>query len=312
MSGTSDTGIERVPVEEIFTSGLLEYAHNITFPWDLDKPLNASTVGPAIFGARHTIADWDVPLVKNALTRLALLKIDDIRLEDFPGFIRAASEEDGELFAWQRFFGMVLILDQGSRFLCKGTNARYIYHFFDRIALATIKSMLSGGRSAALSDWEAAGIDKDQAGVRMLVLIAALAHSEDMEDQKMHLHAVARLRREYETLSKTHDPYRATLEQDCKDIHLQGRMLSEGPPQGKSVHMSDVVYWMMRYYASYVAYVDNFGRSPYRNVAVGRDDGEGEVEWLAENGVWRTEEDEQVREKIKQDIENGVWSPLYL
>lgn len=290
MSGTLDSAIERTPLEEIFTPELLEYAHNIMFPWDLDKPLNGPTVGPVIFGACDTTADWDVPSVKNALAGLAKFKIDDIRLENFPDFIRAASEEDGELFAWQRFFGMILILDQGSRILCKGTDARYIYHLFDRIALATINLSLSDGRSAALSDWEAAGIDKDQAAVRMLVLVAALAHSEDMENQKMHLHAAARLRREYETLSKTHDPYRATLEQDCREIHLQGRMLAEGPPRGKGVHMSDVVHWMMRYYASHVACGDHFGRSPHGNVAVGRDDGEGEAEWLAETGVLRTDE----------------------
>jgi hypothetical protein len=89
-------------------------------------------------------------------------------------------------------------------------------------------------------------------------------------------------------------------------------MFEEGPPQRRGVHMSDVVYWMMRFYTSNIAFLRHFGRSPFRNVAVGREDSEEEIQWLKTLGVHRTQEDEEARAMVREDIANGQWRPLQL
>ena len=243
--------------------------------------------------------------------KLAEIGIENIRLDDFPEFVRSASVEDGELSAVERNLGILLTLDQGSRCLCKGVNTRYIYDFFEHITTHTVKFIVSRGM-AHLDDWEAAGIDRNQAITRSLAMLSTLVHSEKTEDHEWYLHLTEQLRKEYEKLTRTHDPYLETLSQDLEDIHLYGRLLAGGPPEGKNIRMHDFVYWLMRYYTSHIAYMRHFGRSPFRNVAVGRDDAEGEVEWLRSVGVERTEEDEEARELIKDDVQNGRWRPLEL
>jgi hypothetical protein len=69
---------------------------------------------------------------------------------------------------------------------------------------------------------------------------------------------------------------------------------------------------LMRYSSAPMAVTRKFGRSPIRNVAIGRDDAEGEVDFLNKIGVGRTEGDEIVRQKIKEDIAAGRWEPLEL
>ncbi len=73
---------------------------------------------------------------------------------------------------------MMLILDQGARFLCKGVNARYAYEFFQQIPIHNMR-YIAGIGMASLEDWEYAGVDKDQAVTRAIIMLGALIHSED-------------------------------------------------------------------------------------------------------------------------------------
>ena len=301
----------KVPLEEIFKPELLEYAQDISFPWDLDKPLRAVKVGQAFLDNDDATTKWDVPDVKQALTRLSELGLKGVQLDNFPEFIRGASDDD-HVLSRERFLGTILILDQASRLLCRGLNERYVYELYEKMAVHFVKSMMQGGAPARLTDWEAAGIDKDQAMIRMLTIMGSLIHSEDLEDHNMHFRFIQMLREQYEALSHVPDPYRQSHSKDLEDIYLYGRLMESGPPQARGVHMHDFVYWVMRLYTSQYAFVRHFGRSPLRNVAVGRDDAEGEAEWLKATGVQRTEEDEIIRKTIKEDVENGRWRPLSL
>ena len=311
-NGTSNPS-RQLQVQDIFSDKLCEYAQSILFPWELDRPLNADQVGRTLFSHKSPTSEWDVPEVKAALMKLAELGIEKIRdnIDEFPEYVRAASVDNGDLPAPDRNLGIILTLDHGARYLCTGANSRYAYEFFQPIPVHTIKSITSQG-IAKLSEWEAAGVDKHQAIIRALTMLGCLVHSEDPEDHELHLHYVEGLRKEFERLTHTQDLYRQSFAQDIKDINLYGRMLEEGPPQGKVVHMYDVVYWMMRYYTSHVAYLRHFGRSPFRNIAVGRKDTEEEVQWLQELGLDRTKEDEEARDMIREDIENRRWRPLQL
>lgn len=145
------------------------------------------------------------------------------------------------------------------------------------------------------------------------MLQAPLVHSELLTDQKLHLAITEDLRKGYEQVTQTRDAHRVTFGADEYDLTLFGRYLSGGPPKGEGVTMPDFVYWMMRIFTAHVSYVGHFGdRSPFQNVAVGRADKEGEREWLQANfpGMVWTEEDEETRAKIREDVKNGRWTPL--
>jgi hypothetical protein len=74
----------------------------------------------------------------------------------------------------------------------------------------------------------------------------------------------------------------------------------------KALHEKGAIL-LMRYFTAHVGYVGWFGRSPFRNYAVGRENGEGEVEWLKYCGVTP---DEEVREGVRRNKERGVWTGL--
>lgn len=312
MNGASESPRE-LQVHEIFTDSLLDYSQSVVFPWDLDKPLNGAAVGQGLFKHARPTSEWDTPEVKTALIKLAEIGLDKIRqnLDEFPKFVRKASVDDGDISAPDRNIGMILILDQGARYLCRGVNARYAYEFFLQIPIHTIKYITARGM-ATLEEWEFAGVDKHQAIIRALIMLGALVHSESSGDHEQHLRLTEGLRKEYERLTRTRDPFRQTFSKDIQDIDLHGRMLEEGPPQWKGVHMFDVVYWMMRFYTSNIAFLRHFKRSPFRNVALGREDTEEEIEWLKTLGVDRTHEDEETRAMVREDIANGQWRPLQL
>lgn len=311
-NGTSRSQTQ-LQVQDIFSDELCEYAESIVFPWDLDRPLNADVVAQRLFSQHNPTPEWDVPEVKAVLVKLADFGIEKIRdnIDEFPEYVRAASVDDGDLPASDRNLGIILTLSLGARYVCTGVNSRYAYEYFHQIPIHTIKYITSRGM-AKLSEWEAAGIDKQQAIIRVLMMLGCLVRSEDSEDHETHLRLVEELRKEYEHLTHSQDPYRDTFSQDVQDVNLLGCMIEEGPPQGKIVHMYDVIYWLMRWYTSHVAYQRHFGRSPFQNVAAGRNDTEEEIQWLKNLGVNRTKEDEDARNQIKQDIDNGRWRPLQL
>lgn len=312
---TSETSkpSKQLRVHEIFSNELCEFAQSIVFPWDLDRPLNANQVGQTLFSHRIPTAEWDAPMVKVALMKLADLGIEKIydHLDEFPEFVREGSVDDGDLPAPDRNLGLILTLGLGARYVCTGVDSRYAYEYFLPIPVHTIKYITNAGM-ATLRQWEAAGVDKQQAIIRALMMLGCLVHSEDAEDHETYLRHVEALRKEYERLTHTHDPFRESLQQDIEDANLYGRMLEEGPPQGKIIHMYDVVYWMMRYYMSHIAYCRHFGRSPFRNIAAGRQDTDEELQWLEGLGVNRTKEDDDARDIIRRDIDNGRWTPLQL
>lgn len=89
------------------------------------------------------------------------------------------------------------------------------------------------------------------------------------------------------------------------------RLLADGPPYEGALGMHDFVYWIMRYFTSHYSYVKLFGRSPFRNVAVGRADHKSEVPWLRGYGTVWGENDKAVRKQIHQDVLSGRWTPLH-
>lgn len=294
--------------DTVWDSQLLCEVERIVFPWPTEEPLNGNEVGRIFFLNTDAYLSWSKPSIKSALMDLAAVFLEHEVLDDL---ITAGIPAD--VSDWRRLMGAILLLDQAPRYLCKGTNAHYVYHCFDTISVRLLQRLFTDHRDwFTIAGWQVTGLSTEQAVLRILMLLAPLVHSEELSNQQLHIALVNHMRAEFESLTRTHDPYRKSFSEDFKDTWLCDRLLTYGPPQGDHVAVSDFVYWHLRYYTSHSAYVTHFCRSPFRNVVVGRDDTLKEVEWLQKNGVCWTDKDEIVRQAIKRDIAACHWAPLIL
>ncbi|KUJ09493.1 uncharacterized protein LY89DRAFT_288940 [Mollisia scopiformis] len=291
-------------ISGILTPSLIGYANDITFPWPLDSKLDGSDVGDVFFRT-DSAPLWTTPPVKDALISLSKIGLSNIHSKDIISVLGSPKQPT----FLHNAVGVILILDQGPRNLFKGIHARYIYDYFGILArnlTSYLVSLPPFHNPFNLQTWLNAGIELSHALLRISMLMAPLCHSDDRKDHMLHLKLTENVRSFYEEATRTKDPYRGSFSKDLKDIYLFANILNQGPPQG-TVSIEQFVYWIMRYFTSHVVYVDWFARSPFRNCAVGRDDKEGEKEWLRYCGV---KNDEMVREKVKEDMGRGVWTPL--
>lgn len=53
-----------------------------------------------------------------------------------------------------------------------------------------------------------------------------------------------------------------------------------------------------------------FGRYPYRCSQLGIEETEEEKKWLEETEYFGAVRDQVVKDKIREDVEKGVWTPL--
>ena len=308
----------RDELAEILNESLLQLTMDITFPWVPNSRLDGSEVGDTFFRQdSHRL--WNTPATKSALVKLSNLGLDAVRPEEIVEVIRAQVEagklQSEKLQFFEKLCGALVLLDQGPRNLFEGINARYTYHYFDVLALSLALYLLTlppNENVFSFMAWAEAGFDLNHATLRVSMLMAPLCHSEDPEIQQLHLNVTEAYRSEYESLTDTNDPHRETKKNDLDNIYLMAELLDCGPPRGKGVTMSDFVYWIMRYFTSHVAYISKFSRSPFRNVAVGRNDGDGEVAWLRTYGVIWTKNDEDVRQRVRLDQDANKWTPLNL
>jgi uncharacterized protein (DUF924 family) len=298
-------------LSEILTPSLLSYVTSITFPWPLTEELEGSDVGDVFF--RHdSRADWSRTEIKTALVELSRLGLDNLHIRTIVGVVREQAGSSRLVFL-EKITAVVLLLDQGPRNLLKDVNARYTYGYFDAISRRLTEYLLSLDPDESPLGWQAwtsAGMGLQHAALRVLMLLAPLAHSDAPSDNDYLLKLTETLRHGYEAYTRTADPHRETYAVDVRDLHLMNRLLRRGPPQGREVAMMDFVYWMMRYFTAHASYMRLFLRSPFQNVPVGRDDRDEEIPFLQEYGMTRTPKDEAVRQHVRRDMLEGRWSPL--
>jgi uncharacterized protein (DUF924 family) len=301
------------PLASILTPALISYTNSITFPWPISCTLSGSEVGSAFFDSQDSAtAQWSGHIVKESLISLSKIGLSKIHLKDIIALLPSPSDLDFNT----QVTGLILFLDQGPRYVCKGAGKRYIYEYFDIISrkvVGWLMELSAEENPFCMQSWSRVGISWDQAIVRISMLLAPLVHSEVLADMDRHLDIEEKLREEIEEMSGLKDPYRQSFRRDLKDEYLTVRkLLKEGPPKGESVQIEDFVWWVFRYFTGHVGIVERFGRSPWRNVAVGRDDTEHERAWLVELESDPSAGDEMVRKEVKEDVINQRWSELVL
>lgn len=218
---------------------------------------------------------------------------------------------------------MQILLDQMPRRLCRGLDQRWTNAFFDRVSLGFARALdeLDGkgeGQGEGVYSWE-----RWRDGVRVSLgywvlvrtwFVCPFVHCDRVEVQERAVRFSEETRGVVERETGTRDPNRVDAEVRDKvlgDVYGFPRMVRELYPdaEGEDKSVQTFAYWMCQLMDVHVPVVRKFGRYPYRNAFFGREDTAEEEEWLRETGDF-ARPSREVRERLRRDIEAGVWTPL--
>ncbi|KAI5925259.1 hypothetical protein F4810DRAFT_708645 [Camillea tinctor] len=202
--------------------------------------------------------------------------------------------------------GLLLLLDQASRVLLQGVDTRWVYGYFGELALALaqrFEALPPAQRPSARERWP--GVALDYFVWVRLFFGAVLVHHESARDAAVAF--TEETRALVEGRLGVRDPHR-----DRPDLRwdLLGfpKMLRAGGP-ASPCGVAEGCFWLMCLMDVHKPPLDKFGRYPYQNWRLGRVGTPEEDAWMAEAGMFGAPSDEVVK-KIRQDVENGVWTPL--
>ncbi|KAJ7034672.1 hypothetical protein C8F04DRAFT_1259631 [Mycena alexandri] len=199
----------------------------------------------------------------------------------------------------QQALGLVLLLDQGPRYLLKEHDARWTSDYFDHIAYAFVSRLLdlpAEFRPDTAQRWTDAGYSTDSWAAIRFWFIAPFAHAEIWASQER---AVA--------LTDEHARREFTRDENSRDPLAFYRVLSAGPPEGSpKLTMPEWIYWFADVHSPIIR---KFGRYPYRNGAFGRVTTGEEEQFLKDTDCFGCIDPESAA-KIREDVLAGRWSPL--
>lgn len=300
----------------IITPELLVKVHNLVVPWEKANKIDWETLGQKTLDddpdRERIIYQTLFSNVWRPISKMPLEVLLQIDMTDL------LPEPDAPDYP-EQCFGLIHIFDQ-TRPHFVDTDKRYTNSFFDPLCLKLVKDLHAVQDQGfqppqALEAWSSRGYTFDDWIARSIWLIAPFTHSEsytteNRSDIKTMLHE---LRSKAESASGVKDLYASQESSDEKNVFLFDRFIRESPPSkeqlGRDVEMYDFAFWMIRLDIAHLAVTDRFGRYPYRNDAVGRDYVDGELEWQEkQEALVRLDED--LRARIRRDVDAGVWSPL--
>jgi len=291
-------------IRTLLTPDLFETLVKAKLPFSMTSPLDFEEVGQKQFKGQapisSSVAEHVWPVLE-ALSKLGLASIPDLLQ-----FLPPPASDDFP----RQALGLQLLLDQMPRSLLRGIDGRWRSAYFDLISLKyahTLDALPEAQKPWAWRRW------KTFATLDFWVLartwfICPFVHSDEASDQERALLFTEETRCVVEKETRTTDPYRAEREPILADVYGVSVMLKEGPPgQGATVHM--YAYWMCKLMDIHKPVVDMFGRYPYRNAYFGRQNTPEEDEW-AEKRAGNPMPSEELRRRLKQDIDAGIWTPL--
>lgn len=242
----------------------------------------------------------------NALKPLSTLGVDNI--PDLMQFLPPPESRD---FPGQAL-GLTVLLDQATRSILTGVNSRYTYGYFDLLTQKLTRQLFAlpaSQRPDSMERLMAQGWSYDYALVARFWLMIPLVHSEHIEDHELHLALGEEIRKEIEQRTGTTDPYRATMEEDSKDIYGFQKVVMDAPVE-PGLQIDKFTFWMLRLLTVHTPLIRKFGRYCYRNTSLGRESTEEEVQYAKDTDNFAMLDDEEAIKKIREDVKAGRWSPL--
>ncbi|ORX38739.1 hypothetical protein BD324DRAFT_622150 [Kockovaella imperatae] len=207
--------------------------------------------------------------------------------------------------------GLIILLDQAPReVLSDGTNARYNFGFFDPIAshvVAKWKDLpphLIPWNKHRWSDYH-----PDWWMFATMWFMAPFTHSEILANHDYQIGIWSWVKRDCEKEYGLQDPYaerlRAGGDLDADPCAFP-REAMRGPPWNS---FAEWLYWWAMIFHVHRPILQNFGRYPYRNDALGRSTTQTEARWIEETKLFAASV-EVAAGQIREDVERGRWRPI--
>ncbi|KAK8845642.1 hypothetical protein IAR55_006358 [Kwoniella newhampshirensis] len=295
-------------LSKVITPRLLHALYDLHFRWRKDQPLDAKVLLSTYLAGGNRSIDQLYDLCFES----ALRPISEIGLDDMPDLTQYLCPPMQYDFPIQSL-GLLLLLDQAPRFLCQGRDARWTSSYFDVIALRTITKLLSlpwSLRPDNLERWTSLGYNIEHATLRRLVLCFSISHSENWADHMLQHGLIEQIRRGVEEYYQVSDSFRSLDRSDAGNPHLFPRLITAvGSGEAKIKTVADFYFYFFRVIRVHEPIIRVYGRFPYRNRAVGRDDTDMDREYMkATDGMFAL--DEKTAKYIRDDVEKGRWTPL--
>jgi uncharacterized protein (DUF924 family) len=291
-------------ISTLLTSDLFETLVNAKLPFSMTEPLDFEDVGQKQFKGKAPIPGDVVERVWPVLE--ALSKLGLASMPDLLQFLPPIADDNFP----RQALGLQLLLDQMTRSLLRGVDIRWRCAYFDIISLKfahTLDALPKEQKPWAWSRWKTFATLDFWVLVRTWY-ICPFVHSDEASDQERALIFSEETRNIVEKETGTSDPYRAERDAILSDIYGVSLMLKEGPPgPGTTVQM--YAYWICKLMDIHKPVVDKFGRFPYRNAYLGRQNTPEEDSWSIKRAGFSLSS-EELKNRLKQDQDAGIWTSL--
>ena len=265
------------------------------------------TVVARMYFGGGAVDAWHALAFQSVLKPLSVLGVDNV-----PNLMELLPPPDAGDFP-SKAAGLLFLLDQAPRAVFHGVNNRYIFGYFDRLAITLARQLdaLPAHQTPfTLERLTSQGWSFDYSVVVLLWLIAIFVHSEDIANHERGAVIAEEVRKAVEERAGKTDPARLTEDQDSSDVRLFLNLMIYRRPKWEGTKREDFVFWLLRVFRAHMPFIRKFGRYPYRNTSVGRSSTNEEIQYLEETSYFASENNPEVVERIRQDVVAGRWSPL--
>jgi len=292
-------------LKELLSPSLLWFIVEKRLPYSKTDPIDFAEFGRSIFLEAGNFSS----LVRDSVWPV-LTALSNIGLDNMPDLSRCLPPPSDPSYP-EQCLGLQLLLDHCPRMLLRGVDQRWTHAYFGLVSqrlARTWHALPPHERPDSWARWRKT-VSLDYWIAVRFWLATPFVHSELADDQEISVEFTEETRVVVERESGIEDPYRAQRKAILADLYGFPRVHHAGPPQGEGVTRESWTFWMTMLMDIHKPIIDRYGRYPYRNAICGRDSTTEEREWAKNTGHF-AEASEEVARKIKQDVEQGRWTPL--
>ncbi|KXJ96506.1 hypothetical protein Micbo1qcDRAFT_229388 [Microdochium bolleyi] len=296
-------------LRSVISPELLRGLAECMLPYSTTEPIDfAGVIGGMFGGARAGTEQWET-LKAPAWT--ALKALSELGIDNVPDFSQLLPAPTDSSFPVQAM-GLVRLLDQVPRRLCRGLDSRYTDAYFAVYALQLFRYVHDGLpeelRPTSWSRW------KDDVSFDYFILVRMAFHVVLVHNESTAKEAVAFTEATRVLVEERYGVQDAYRDQPDKRWDLYGfpEMIAQatsGNTPASPMGVADGWFHLALLLDVHYPILEKFGRYPYRNGAMGRLSTPEEEEWNKEAAVFPSLPLD-IKNQIREDVLNGRWTPL--
>ena len=206
-----------------------------------------------------------------------------------------------------------ILLDQAPRLALRGQDTRWTFGYFGALTLRFAQELAALPvelQPQRVQRWQGLGYGFEGAWLRAFLLSTAFVHAEEPSAQRFGQEMIEEeCRKGAEAHYGTADPTRVLDEEDGKDVTLFPKLVREAQDGAEGLKREEALWRLCRIVRVHEPIIKVFGRYPYRNGWLGRENGTGEADFRKSIGDFEAADPETAR-KVREDVEAGRWAPL--